>query len=253
VRWCGDSAGLVRPRWFHGLLSFPAFPSSFPPGRPPGINSTRVRNARLAAQEAAEQATPAGAASTTAGRGGGGAGAPPLLPVSAMEPTAGWSRAEAATREAERRDEAVSEYLRQINWWFLVCFVLSSVWVSNGGTCVRLVGGHGALAVSVLRWAFLGTCRCASLGDNPALAARLGRAGRNNGLVLSSACALVQGGTRLEAQAERLARSVASAAMSPTHTRSHVHSPSTTCLDACIGTSCIHPPDRPKRPPISIA
>lgn len=138
----------------------PRFSVSRPPGRPAGINNARVRNARLAAQEAAEQATPAGAASATAGRGGGGAGAPPLLPVSAMEPTAGWSRAEAAHREAERRDEAVSEYLRQINWWFLVCFVLSSVWVSNGGTCVRLVGGRGALAVSVLRLAFFCTCSC---------------------------------------------------------------------------------------------
>lgn len=54
-----------------------------------------------------------------------------------MEPAARWPPAEADAREADRRDLVVSEYLRQINWWFLVCFVLSSVWVSNGGTCVR--------------------------------------------------------------------------------------------------------------------
>lgn len=60
-----------------------------------------------------------------------------MLPVNAMEPASRWPRAEAEARESDRRDLIVSEYLRQINWWFLVCFVLSSVWVSNGGTCVR--------------------------------------------------------------------------------------------------------------------
>lgn len=98
-----------------------------------GITNARSRNARLAAEEAAEEG---GGGVSAAGPGGG---APPLLPVSAMEPASRWPRADAEARESDRRDLVVSEYLRQINWWFLVCFVLSSVWVSNGGTCVRCV------------------------------------------------------------------------------------------------------------------
>lgn len=98
-----------------------------------GITNARSRNARLAAEEAADEV---GGGVSAAGPGGG---APPLLPVSAMEPASRWPRAEAEARESDRRDLVVSEYLRQINWWFLVCFVLSSVWVSNGGTCVRFL------------------------------------------------------------------------------------------------------------------
>eukprot|EP00170_Pyropia_yezoensis_P006790 contig_27666_g6812 len=66
-----------------------------------------------------------------------------------MEPASRWPRAEAEARESDRRDLVVSEYLRQINWWFLVCFVLSSVWVSNGGTCAQTAPHLYRLAVAL--------------------------------------------------------------------------------------------------------
>ncbi|GAB0489497.1 hypothetical protein MMPV_000716 [Pyropia vietnamensis] len=107
------------------------------------ITNARSRNARLAAEEAAEEG---GGGVSAAGPGGG---PPPLLPVSAMEPASRWPRGDAEARESDRRDLVVSEYLRQINWWFLVCFVLSSVWVSNGGTCAQTAPHLYRLAVAL--------------------------------------------------------------------------------------------------------
>lgn len=52
-------------------------------------------------------------------------GGPALRPRRASQTGGTWSSA--------------SIFGRSINWWFLVCFVLSSVWVSNGGTCVRFL------------------------------------------------------------------------------------------------------------------